>query len=157
MMYSNVKLLEERPRHIPGSDKVRGRKMREGVAYEKYVHSVLQEIYGSRFYGNPWFEFQVGGKKNWCSPDFLLFPEDLNQGVVVVGECKLTYKPKAWAKYEELYKPIVQSVFSGYVLRGVQVCRHLKRGMIPSGVSLHDLGTYMWGENEGYLVVNHRN
>lgn len=155
-MILRAKLLGDRPHHIPDGSKPRRAKAREGVAYERYVHAILADLYGSRFVGNPWFEYTTENGVNWCSPDFLIMPTDLNKGTIVVGECKLTYKAKAWDKYRDLYKPVVSKVLAGYDLGAVQVCRHLKRGVRPSEFALGTLDEIDWKTVSKWVVVNHR-
>lgn len=59
------------------------------------------------FLAAPWIEYELGGEKKFCQPDFIL----LSPSSVHVIEAKLTRCADGFAQLHRLYKPLVQIIW----------------------------------------------
>lgn len=118
-LYS-AEALPAKPDCIP-SHRIRGVAL-EGLRFEKAVFASLAALAPQR---GRWFRFVDRNGRGFCAPDILL----LDLGVVV--ECKLTYTERAQGQLRDLYLPVVGRALS-MSLRGIVICRNLRRGEIPA-------------------------
>lgn len=93
---------------------------REGLRFEMAVQERLD---ADITICNPWIGYlDVEHGDRICSPDALLV--DVNKGVVVVVECKLTHTFDAFKQLDWVYKKVVGKLFPGFEVWGVEVCKH---------------------------------
>ncbi len=114
-----------KPRFIPTINHRGSRQA--GLIYERKVAERLADLYGAeRVFHNPWFKYRDNKGEGWCCPDILLMPER-EDGVLVIGECKLTTTTAAYKKLKNFYIPVVQMVYPKATIRSVQIARNLSR------------------------------
>lgn len=68
-----------------------------------------------------WFGYADEAGTGFAEIDHLIFHR---RGIIIV-ECKLTQTPNAEAQIKELYRPLVQMVFPGVLVQGVQICKNI--------------------------------
>lgn len=95
----------------------RGRK-RQGLIYQARAGAYLLDKYGPHFKFSPWVIFNGD---RWCQPDGLLILSE--RGRIVVTEIKLRHCSEAWYQLFQLYIPVVQALFPGWEVVGIQVCK----------------------------------
>lgn len=76
---------------------------RQGVNYEKTLVKCLKKAQ-LNIEHNPWFAYTTSEGSKVCCPDILIPFSDL----IVVVECKLTFKYEAVEKLKELYVPVIK-------------------------------------------------
>lgn len=107
--------------------KWRGSK-RAGILFERKVGEKLDELYPNMVLHNCWVEYydSIYGVRT-CSPDHLIV--DVEEGVVTIVECKLSHTRDAWEQINNVYKPVVEKLLPGFVVRGIEVCKHFTSGI----------------------------
>lgn len=84
-----------------------------GVQYEDRVHLHIQAGLDQHqlYWAGPWIRFLCQGEERsrWCQPDGLHF--DLKSGLLTVVEMKYTHTSDAWWWVQQLYLPVVRSLF----------------------------------------------
>lgn len=94
-----------------------------GLAYEKKVHGKLAKEFGGKYLESPWIEYwEEGNGSKYCQPDGLVF--DVRAGIILVVECKLTFTSDAYFQMANKYVPILEGMFPGWEVKGVQVCKN---------------------------------
>ncbi len=103
--------------------KVKGLKAK-GIRYEKRLQLYLSDEYGDNYLPSPWVQYQLSGVRypKWCQPDGLLF--NLREGLITVVEAKLKHVPEAWRQMDQLYVPVLRSIFDSEVwnFATIEVC-----------------------------------
>lgn len=92
-----------------------------GVRYERKGHEHFLERYPDTYVPGPWFEFDDASGRRWCQPDGLLI--DIKCGRVTIVEFKYQHTLNAWWQIWSLYAPVLQHVFPGWDIRGVEVVK----------------------------------
>lgn len=93
-----------------------------GLAYEKKVHEKLTDQFGGVYLASPWIKYcEEGRGSKYCQPDGLVF--DVNAGVILVVECKLSFTSDAYFQMAHKYVPILEAMFPEWEVHGVQVCK----------------------------------
>lgn len=142
----SAEFIREQPTFIPLARKMRGAR-RAGLVYQSKVIRNLTGHFGERCLSEPWFVYSVNGNRYWCAPDFIILPESDEAAlggckVGVIGECKLTYRPRAEFKLRQLYAPVVAKALGIEQLKFVQVARNLRPDMgDPLLERVHDIFT----------------
>ena len=75
-----------------------------GLGYERKLKKELEKLTNYTVYHNPWFIYNL---TNYCSPDFMLWPNEEDLPLIVV-ECKLKYVKDGTDKLNNLYIPVVK-------------------------------------------------
>lgn len=99
-----------------------------GVRYESKVRravTALAKRIGATIEPNPWFRFVDSNGAGACSPDLLIW---LDQLAVLVVEVKYTWTPTAQAKLQGLYLPVVNKALAPPIIRSLIVCKTLIPG-----------------------------
>ena len=119
-----------RPLHGPVSDvqfggripfhKGNSQAQKLGLAYERRVHDVLENIYVDKFRATPSILYRdKKSRLRRAIPDGLLeFPDYL-----LAIEIKLTHTEKAWWQLVKLYQPLLQNLYPGRRVLLVEICR----------------------------------
>lgn len=125
-----------------------------GICFERKVGKLLEKVFGIQVVHNPWIEYEdvVSGVRS-CCPDYLII--DVMKGVVTVVECKLSHTPSAWYQLNEVYFPVIQALFPGWVIRGLEVCKNYVRVNYPAEIQfVYDLLGPWDGGNNVMVVRN---
>jgi hypothetical protein len=99
-----------------------------GVRYERSAGkavAILAKRIGATLERNPWFRFTDANGPGACSPDALLW---LDQLALIVVEIKYTWTPTAQSKMQGLYLPVINRALSPPIIRSLIICKTL----IPS-------------------------
>tara|TARA_R110000824_G_scaffold21202_2_gene79356 strand:- start:366 stop:842 length:477 start_codon:yes stop_codon:yes gene_type:complete len=100
--------------------------MRKGLDYEKKVKEYLLELFDlDQVVLGPWIRYDDGLKWRWAQPDIVLIPREAQH--LVIGEVKLTWRPAAVRKLENLYEPLCRKVWPNYQVKKAQICRGIKK------------------------------
>ncbi len=112
----------------------RGRK-RQGILYERKVHSYLQDIYKEVYFPSPWICYIEHGALHYCQPDGLIF--DLRAGECTVVEVKYSHTLNAWDQLELLYVPVIKHLLPDWQLSTLEIVKWYDPRVIPpNGVKL---------------------
>lgn len=100
---------------------------REGHRFERRVGEELDKLFDGKVVSNAWIAFDdVSFGERVCSPDHLII--DVVRGIVTVVECKLTHTKDAWKQINDVYMPVIKSMFPGFMVRGIEVCKNFEQG-----------------------------
>jgi len=100
--------------------------MRKGLDYEKKVKNYLLELFDlDQVVLGPWIRYDDGLKWRWAQPDIVLIPREAQH--LVIGEVKLTWRPGAVRKLENLYEPLCRKVWPDHEVKRAQICRGIKK------------------------------
>lgn len=89
----------------------RSQRERQGVRYERKVHSRLLDAWGfARYFPSQWFVFGDGRKVFYFQPDGLLFLEDPRR--IALLEVKYQHTPDAYWQLEHYYLPLMRLFFA---------------------------------------------
>lgn len=98
---------------------------RAGLSFERGVGEVLEWEFGDMVLHSPWISYKdVRYGKRVCCPDFLVV--DVIKGIVTVVECKLSHVKDAWVQINKVYKPVVEKLFPGFRVRGIEICKNFE-------------------------------
>jgi hypothetical protein len=104
--------------------KPRGSK-RAGYTFERKVGELLYKKFGDKVWSNVWIGYEdvVFGERV-CSPDHLIV--DVEKGWITIVECKLSHTKDAWRQINDVYWHVVRSLFPGFKVRGIEVCKNFE-------------------------------
>lgn len=107
------------------------RAQKEGIKYEKKVHSYLDELVltepNSEFVvkHNPWLIYRTNddpvNRIRFCQPDAMIISEK-NLSIILV-EIKYQHTNEAWKQLRLLYEPIVRFIHRPYHISCLEICR----------------------------------
>lgn len=112
----------ERPQFLQEPQR-RTKRQRQGISYERLVHSKLQDQHGLNYIAGQWWRYSTGGRVRFCQTDgILLVPE---KRMLVLIEVKYSHTVDAFWQLENLYVPILKKFLqqSNYVLATVEVVK----------------------------------
>lgn len=97
-----------------------------------YCHSPRHR---ATLYSASWIRFCDANGGGWAQPDWFFVVEKqteesgsilrLPEGLLVLGECKLTQTPVAWSQMEELYTPLLTHIFEPHRIVQIQCVKNL--------------------------------
>lgn len=115
----------ERPPSFAKRNRSRGL-ARVGLNFEKRILGELEKkFFKGVMLRGPWlgFDCSVTGMR-YCQPDALVF--DIWEGYILILECKLRHVSNAWYQMHELYKPVIEVMFPGWEVKGLEICKHFE-------------------------------
>lgn len=111
-----------------------------GVKYEKKVHGVLGDRYGTDYMPSQWIRYRSHDERvRWCQPDGVLV--DRKTKTLTIVEVKYNHTALAWWQLFRLYLPVLERLFDGhgYAFRCVEVCKWYDPAVrTPAAVRLRD-------------------
>jgi len=100
--------------------------MLKGLTYEKQVKDYLVELFDEdQVVLGPWIKYFDGLKWRWAQPDVVLLPRKTRR--LVIGEVKLTWRPGAVRKLQQLYEPLCRKLWPEYEVKRAQICKGIKK------------------------------
>lgn len=124
----NTEILEAKlvpPPAFTRNQKMRGVR-RAGITFEEKVGEVLERKFHGMVIHGAWVDYYDSrlGERS-CSPDYLVV--DVRSGIITVVECKLSHTHHAWQQLNDVYKPVIEFLFPGFEIRGIEVCKNFER------------------------------
>ncbi len=113
-----------------------------GLAFEKAVIRRLQSLH-TRVEPGPWLYYKVRGFSGICQPDALVW---LDEKLLCVVECKLSWMRGAREKLLKFYGPIVSTIHKDVDLCYLQVYKNSRKGAHKRTLTLYDLPTLTAGQ-----------
>lgn len=95
---------------------------RQGLRYEKRVHSHLLSLYPENYCPSPVLAFYDGWGRRFCIPDGIVAFSSPRR--MFIFEFKYQHMPEAWWQLRQLYQPVVQAWRgSNWSVSVIEVCR----------------------------------
>jgi hypothetical protein len=92
------------------------------LIYEARAGAYLENRFAEAFRRGPWVIFaDDSGRERWCQPDG--FIADPIATRIIVTEIKLRHCSEAYYQLFDLYLPVVRSLYPGWRVAGLEVCR----------------------------------
>ena len=137
----------------PPPRKSKARYVKAGLLFQDQVSRYMVARYGARVLVGPWIRFEDENGPGLAQPDIIFSRAD-QLGIVVI-ECKLSYTPrKAKSQVMDLYVPLLEHLYLGEPISGVQVCRRLTRSAKKDKNLLSSLDEVLSGEvDSGFYSV----
>lgn len=122
---------------------------RAGITFERKVGGVLEKLFGYMVIPGAWIAYRdlLNGDRT-CSPDYLIV--DVIRGVITIVECKLTHTHHAWLQLNDVYYPVIEHLFPGFDVRGVEVCKNFERSIdypVTPNIVTDLRGKFVGGDN----------
>ena len=100
--------------------------MLKGLRYEMEVKKHLVELFeAEQVVLGPWIKYYDGLKWRWAQPDVVLLPKKADH--LVIGEVKLTWRPGAVRKLQQLYAPLCHKLWPEREIKRAQICKGIKK------------------------------
>lgn len=107
------------------------RAQREGLRYEKKVHTYLEKLLADNNRNDfeikisPWAMYRLQGdlssKIRFCQPDVVLISKTLDK--VILVEIKYQHTNEAWKQLRLLYEPVLKFLYPSYSIACLEICR----------------------------------
>ena len=109
--------------HFQSNGRAYTASQKRGMAYEKKVQAAFLEKYDHLYLPSPWFHYEEegSGRKHYCQPDGLLFNPSRQR--IVIVEIKLQHTRMAYQQLFNLYRPVVEHVFSPWNIGCCEITR----------------------------------
>jgi len=106
--------------------------MQKGLNYEREVKDYLTETFCGEvdIFLGPWIKYVEAPDYRWryAQPDVVMLNEhNPYYPFLVIGEVKLTWKPGAVRKLNNLYEPLCRKVWPNIPVKKVQICKGIKK------------------------------
>lgn len=113
-----------------------------GLKFEKDVIQRLQSLY-TRVEPHPWLYYKTYKTSGVCQPDALIW---LDENLLCIMECKLSWMRMARSKLLNFYGPIVQSIYPNTELCYLQIYKNWRKGCHKRTLSLYELDKLKAGQ-----------
>lgn len=115
---------------------------RAGLKFEKDVIRRLQLLH-TRVVPGPWLYYKAGRSSGVCQPDALVW---LDEKLLCVVECKLSWVRGARLKLLTFYGPILQAIHPDVELCYLQVYKNARKGCHKRKLTLYELDKLKKGQ-----------
>ena len=118
------------------------RAQKAGLTFEKNVIKHLKNLH-TRVVPGPWLYYQAGRKSGVCQPDALVW---LDEKLLCIVECKLSWVRDARQKLLTFYGPILQAIHPDVELCYLQVYKNARKGCHKRKLTLYELDKLTKGQ-----------
>ena len=99
---------------------------RAGITFERKVGEILERRFGGMVIPGAWIDYlDIALGRRSCQPDYLVV--DVRAGKITIVECKLSHTHHAWQQLNDVYKPVIEFLFPGFKVRGIEICKNFSR------------------------------
>lgn len=97
-------------------------KRAEGLRFQRKIEQHISALYPRNLQIGPWIVFNTPQQHSrYCQPDIVITDGITNK--VIVIETKLRHTPTAWWQLEQLYVPVLQTIYRKSKIVKIEVCR----------------------------------